>query len=91
MRREVLEKVVELTLEQVRERGWELLDENTNTQIQIVADAIEREVDDFVEDLEADDEWEDAMEELRNPSVLSDEEDDMGSMDDVGPLTHWNE
>lgn len=91
MRREVLEKVVELTLEQVRERGWELLDENTNTQIQIVADAIEREVDDFVEDLEADDEWEDAMEELRHPSVLGDEEDDMGSMDDVGPLTHWNE
>ena len=90
MRRELLEKIVDLTLDQVRERGWELFDENTNTQVQTVADAIERDVEEFIEDLEMEDDWEDAIDETRNPSVMDDDEDDMIILDD-GPLSHWND
>ena len=86
MKREVLEKIIDLTLDQVRERGWELFDENTNTQVQIVADAIERDVDDFIEDTNFEEEWEKAIDEIRNPGVIDDEEDgDMIVLDD-GPL-----
>ena len=90
MRRELLEKIVDLTLDQVRERGWELFDENTNTQVQTVADAIERDVEEFIEDLEMEDDWENAIDETRNPSVMDDDEDDMIILDD-GPLSHWND
>ena len=85
-----MEKIVDLTLDQVRERGWELFDENTNTQVQTVADAIERDVEEFIEDLEMEDDWEDAIDETRNPSVMDDDEDDMIILDD-GPLSHWND
>lgn len=90
MRRELLEKIIDLTLDQVREIGMELFDENTNTQVKTVADAIERDVEDFIEDMNADDEWEDTIDEIRNPSVLDDNEDDMIVLDD-GPLNNWNE
>lgn len=85
MKREVLEKIIDLTLDQVRERGWELFDENTNTQVQIVADAIERDVDDFIEDTNFEEEWEKAIDEIRNTGVIDDEDDDMIVLDD-GPL-----
>ena len=85
MNRELLEKIIDLTLDQVREKGWDLLDEDTNTQVQTVADAIEREVDEFIEDYEFEREYEEATRELRN-SVMDDEEDeDMIVLDD-GPL-----
>jgi len=86
MKREVLEKIIDLTLDQVRERGWELFDENTNTQVQIVADAIERDVDDFIEDTNFEEEWEKAIDEIRNPGVIDDEEDDDMIVLDDGPL-----
>lgn len=85
MKREVLEKIINLTLDQVRERGWELFDENTNTQVQIVAGAIERDVDDFIEDTNFEEEWEKAIDEIRNTGVIDDEDDDMIVLDD-GPL-----
>ena len=86
MKREVLEKIIDLTLDQVRERGWELFDENTNTQVQIVADAIERDVDDFIEDTNFEEEWEKAIDEIRNTGVIDDEEDDDMIVLDDGPL-----
>ena len=85
MRREVLEKIIELTLEQVREKGWELLDENTATQNKIVADAIEDDVNDFIEDINFEEEWEKAIDEIRNPGVIDDEEDDDMIVLDDGP------
>ena len=86
MKREVLEKIIDLTLDQVRERGWELFDENTNTQVQIVADAIERDVDDFIEDTNFEEEWEKAIDEIRNTGVVDDDEDDDMIVLDDGPL-----
>ena len=86
MKREVLEKIIDLTLDQVRERGWELFDENTNTQVQIVADAIERDVDDFIEDTNFEEEWEKAIEEIHNSGVIDDDEDDDMIVLDDGPL-----
>ena len=88
MQRELLEKIIDLTLDQVREKGFELLDESENTQVQIVADAIERDVEDFIEDLEMEDDWEEGFEPDRNEVELDD--DDMIVLDD-GPLRHWNE
>jgi hypothetical protein len=86
MKRELLEKIIELTLEQVREKGLELLDENTATQNKIVADAIEDEVNDFIEDINFEEEWEKAIDEIRNPGVIDDEEDDDMIVLDDGPL-----
>ena len=86
MKREVLEKIIDLTLDQVRERGWELFDENKISQVQIVADAIERDVDDFIEDTNFEEEWEKAIDEIRNPGVIDDEEDDDMIVLDDGPL-----
>ena len=90
MQRELLEKIIDLTLDQVREKGFELLDESENTQVQIVADAIEHDVEEFIEDLEMEDDWEEGFDEIRNPSVMDDDEDDMIVLDD-GPLSHWND
>ena len=86
MKRELLEKIIDLTLYQVRKRGWELLDESENTQVQIVADAIERDVDDFIEDINFEEEWEKAIDEIRNPGVIDDDEDDDMIVLDDGPL-----
>ena len=86
MKRELLEKIIELTLEQVREKGLELLDENTATQNKIVADAIEDEVNDFIEDINFEEEWEKAIDEIRNTGVIDDEEDDDMIVLDDGPL-----
>lgn len=86
MKRELLEKIIELTLEQVREKGLELLDENTATQNKIVADAIEDEVNDFIEDINFEEEWEKAIDEIRNTGVVDDEEDDDMIVLDDGPL-----
>ena len=88
MRRELIEKVIELTLEQVRDKGWNLLDQREDEQIQTVADAIELSVNDFEEDIELDEEWNEAMEELENERDTS-EYDDLS--DDDGALAHWNE
>lgn len=90
MQRELLEKIIDLTLDQVREKGFELLDESENTQVQIVADAIEHDVEEFIEDLEMEDDWEEGFDEIRTPSVMDDDEDDMIVLDD-GPLSHWND
>jgi len=70
----------------VREKGLELLDENTATQNKIVADAIEDEVNDFIEDINFEEEWEKAIDEIRNPGVIDDEEDDDMIVLDDGPL-----
>ena len=86
MKREVLEKIIDLTLDQVRERGWELFDENKISQVQIVADAIERDVDDFIEDTNFEEEWEKAIDEIRNTRVIDDDEDDDMIVLDDGPL-----
>ena len=86
MKREVLEKIIDLTLDQVRERGWELFDENKISQVQIVADAIERDVDDFIEDTNFEEEWEKAIDEIRNTGVIDDDEDDDMIVLDDGPL-----
>ena len=86
MKRELLEKIIDLTLYQVRKRGWELLDESENTQVQIVADAIERDVDDFIEDINFEEEWEKSIDEIRNPGVIDDDEDDDMIVLDDGPL-----
>ena len=88
MRRELIEKVIELTLEQVRDKGWDLLDQREDEQIQTVADAIETSVNDFEEDIEFDEEWNEAIEELENERNTSEYDD---PYDDDGALAHWNE
>ena len=85
MNREILEKIINLTLEQIRMKGLDLLGETVNNQTKLIADEIEQEVRNFVEEQENEMNWEDAIDDNNHY-----DDDDMIVLDD-GPLTHWLE
>ena len=54
---ELIKKIIDLTLGQVRDQGWDLLDAQGQEQIDMVYDAIEDDITNYVEELKDDDEF----------------------------------
>ena len=72
MKREIVEKIIDLTLGQVREKGVDLLDELPQDQVGIVYDAIERDLEEFEDELQNDIDYDDADDDY-NPEHFNDD------------------
>ena len=70
---EFVKKIIDLTLDQVREQGWDLLDARGNEQPDMVYNAIKDELDEIIEDEE--DNYNDGWRNWNPRDLIGDDED----------------
>ena len=71
-REEIVKKIIDLTLDQVREQGWDLLDAMENEQPDMVYNAIKDELDEIIEDEE---DYNDGWRNWNPRDLIGDDED----------------
>jgi hypothetical protein len=74
-REEIVKKIIDLTLDQVREQGWDLLDAMENEQPDMVYNAIKEDVDELFDEDDEEEDYNDGWRNWNPRDLIGDDED----------------
>lgn len=74
-REEIVKKIIDLTLDQVREQGWDLLDAFEHEQPDMVYNAIKEDVDELFDEDDEEEDYNDGWRNCNPRDLIGDDED----------------